>query len=306
MKLQVIKIIIATGLALAMAEFLGLENASSAGIVAMLSVLDTRKSSLKIAWQRLFSTVVALLLGTMSLGFLGFNIYGFLLYLSLFVVFAYILDVKVAIAPCSVLVTHLWIAEDLSFSFLGNEFLLMLLGTGMAILLQTYMPSRQATILSMRQDVEDQLRGVLSDLSHFLYEGKSLSQTQNLLKLETLMNKAQKTVYQEMENQLFSQTDYDWHYFNMREAQLQLLKTIDKNLQGCQLAVAEAKLLGSLFDLTANQLSEHNPATYLLEDIEAMLKHFRERDLPKSRQEFEMRAILFQVLTDLRLSLIHI
>ncbi|MBM9832579.1 FUSC family protein, partial [Enterococcus faecalis] len=116
MTVQVLKIIIATGLAIGLAQLMGLENGTSAGIIAMLSVLDTRKSSLQIGWQRLVSTVVALTLGAVSFALLGFQLPAFLLYLSVFVFFAYRFEMKAAIAPCSVLVTHLWLAQDLSLS----------------------------------------------------------------------------------------------------------------------------------------------------------------------------------------------
>lgn len=298
MRLQILKIVGATGLAVALAHYLGLDNASSAGIIAMLSVLDTRKSSLRIAWQRLMSTVVALVLGVLSFSVLGFQLSAFLLYLTAFVAFAYRFDFKPAIAPCSVLVTHLWLSRDLSLPFLGNEALLMMLGTGMAILLHTYMPSRQESIIAARSNIESQLKEQLLLLSALLRQEQEV--TRNRLEdLEALIAESKKTVYQERDNQLFSQTDYDLHYLDMRQDQVQLLNIMSHNLESCHLATIEAKLLASLFELTADQLSESNPATYLLQDIEAMLKQFRERDLPKTREEFETRAILFQLLTDL-------
>ncbi|WP_423828570.1 aromatic acid exporter family protein, partial [Staphylococcus aureus] len=46
---RTIKLILTTVLAIYLAEFLGLSYATSAGIIAILSLLDTRKSSLKMA-----------------------------------------------------------------------------------------------------------------------------------------------------------------------------------------------------------------------------------------------------------------
>lgn len=299
MILQVLKLITATGLAVWLAQNLGLDNASSAGILAMLSLLDTRKSSLKLAWQRLISTLVALFLAYVAFGSLGFNLLAFLLYLLVFASFALYFEMKPVLAPCSVLVTHLWIAQDLSLALLGNELLLMLIGAGMAILLHAYMPSRQEAIKELRLRLELGLRDSLYGLANSLYQGESLGQRQDSQTLTDLITEAKILVYQEQDNQLFSQLDYDLHYFDMRQGQLTLLLTMQDNLEVCRLDSHEAKLLASLFELTANQLDEHNPATYLLEDIEQMLAHFRERDLPKDRQEFETRAILFQLLTDL-------
>ena len=58
-------------------------------------------------------------------------------------------------------------------------------------------------------------------------------------------------------------------------------------------------ILAQLFKKTAQQLSQENPAQELLNDITQYLAIFRERPLPKTREEFETRATLLQLLRDL-------
>ena len=58
-------------------------------------------------------------------------------------------------------------------------------------------------------------------------------------------------------------------------------------------------ILAQLFKKTARQLSQENPAQDLLDDISQYLAIFRERPLPKTREEFETRATLLQLLRDL-------
>ena len=65
------------------------------------------------------------------------------------------------------------------------------------------------------------------------------------------------------------------------------------------MAASESLILARLFSKTAQQLSQENPAHELVEEIEACLDVFRERPLPKTRQEFETRATLLQLLRDL-------
>ncbi|MGZ7257892.1 aromatic acid exporter family protein, partial [Streptococcus pyogenes] len=55
----------------------------------------------------------------------------------------------------------------------------------------------------------------------------------------------------------------------------------------------------SLFERTAQQLSRENSALELLDDIALFHQTFRERPLPQTRQEFEIRATLFQLLQDM-------
>ena len=60
-------------------------------------------------------------------------------------------------------------------------------------------------------------------------------------------------------------------------------------------------ILVQLFKKTAQQLSQENPAQDLLDDISQYLAIFRERPLPKTREEFETRATLLQLLRDLEI-----
>ena len=57
---RTIKLTLATCLAAALAYALGLTYAISAGVIAILSISDTRRSTIKQAYQRFMSTLLAL------------------------------------------------------------------------------------------------------------------------------------------------------------------------------------------------------------------------------------------------------
>ena len=69
---RTIKLTLATCLAAALAYALGLTYAISAGVIAVLSISDTRRSTIKQAYQRFMSTLLALAIG--SLAFFLFRI----------------------------------------------------------------------------------------------------------------------------------------------------------------------------------------------------------------------------------------
>ena len=85
----------------------------------------------------------------------------------------------------------------------------------------------------------------------------------------------------------------------MRKRQNDILRDMAENINRCQLAASESMILAQLFKKTAKQLSQENPAQDLLGDISQYLAIFRERPLPKNREEFETRATLLQLLRDL-------
>ncbi|WP_421425767.1 aromatic acid exporter family protein [Streptococcus suis] len=299
LSLRTIKLIFATVLAIYLATALGLSYATAAGIIAILSVLDTRKSSFKMARNRLFSTLLALTIAVLTFALFGFGIWTLGIYLALYVPLAYRFNWEAGIAPSTVLVTHLLLEQDISLIFLGNELALFLIGAGLALLFNLYMPSQEKQIEAYHDQVEDLLKQILLRFEAFLLNGDGRNEAALITQLDKTLDEALKVVYLDRHNQLFQQTNYQVHYFEMRAAQNKILRTMAGNINKCLLEGRENVILSSLFERTAQQLSRENSAKELLLDIELFHATFRERPLPQTREEFETRATLFQLLHDM-------
>ncbi|HEM5144513.1 TPA: aromatic acid exporter family protein [Streptococcus suis] len=299
LSLRTIKLIFATVLAISLATALGLSYATAAGIIAILSVLDTRKSSFKMARNRLFSTLLALTIAVLTFALFGFGIWTLGIYLALYVPLAYRFNWEAGIAPSTVLVTHLLLEQDISLIFLGNELTLFLIGAGLALLFNLYMPSQEKKIQAYHDQVEDLLKQILLRFEAFLLNGDGRNEAELITQLDQTLAQALKVVYLDRHNQLFQQTNYQVHYFEMRAAQNKILRTMAGNINKCLLEGRENVILSSLFERAAQQLSRENSAKELLLDIELFHATFRERPLPQTREEFETRATLFQLLHDM-------
>ncbi|HEL1644884.1 TPA: aromatic acid exporter family protein [Streptococcus suis] len=299
LSLRTIKLIFATVLAISLATALGLSYATAAGIIAILSVLDTRKSSFKMARNRLFSILLALTIAVLTFALFGFGIWTLGIYLALYVPLAYRFNWEAGIAPSTVLVTHLLLEQDISLIFLGNELTLFLIGAGLALLFNLYMPSQEKKIQAYHDQVEDLLKQILLRFEAFLLNGDGRNEAELITQLDQTLAQALKVVYLDRHNQLFQQTNYQVHYFEMRAAQNKILRTMAGNINKCLLEGRENVILSSLFERAAQQLSRENSAKELLLDIELFHATFRERPLPQTREEFETRATLFQLLHDM-------
>lgn len=299
LSLRTIKLIFATVLAIYLATALGLSYATAAGIIAILSVLDTRKSSFKMARNRLFSTLLALTIAVLTFALFDFGIWTLGIYLALYVPLAYRFNWEAGIAPSTVLVTHLLLEQNISLVFLGNELALFLIGAGLALLFNLYMPSQEKRIESYHDQVEDLLKQILLRFEAFLLNGDGRNEAELITQLDQTLDEALKVVYLDRHNQLFQQTNYQVHYFEMRAAQNKILRTMAGNINKCLLEGRENVILSSLFERAAQQLSRENSAKELLLDIELFHTTFRERPLPQTREEFETRATLFQLLHDM-------
>jgi len=298
--LRAIKIALATTIAILIAQAFQLEYSVSAGVVAILSVLDTKKSSVIIAFQRVGSTILALGVATILFQLVGFNTIVFGFYLLIYIPLAYKLNVEVGIAPCSVLVSHLLLEQSTSITWLANEMSLMVVGVGMAILFNLYMPSKENQLMQLRDEIEEKMKHVLMNFAVVLETGYPNDQVEIFIKeLSVNLKTAEKMAYLESNNQLLSQNDdYMIQYIDMRQQQAKILAEMSIDISVCSLPTKQNNTLARLFQQTANQLHESNPAIDLMKDLESMLTDFRNSDLPKTRSEFENRAALFVLLND--------
>ena len=295
---RTIKLILATCLACLVASFLDLSSAVSAGIIALLSLSDTRRSTLKLAHNRFFSMILALTIGVLAFQLLGFHLWSLGLYLALYIPIAYKMGLEIGITPSSVLVGHLLVQESISLTLLINEFLLFAIGTGFALLVNLYMPSREEEISHYYTLVEEKLKNILLRFNYYLSRGDGRNKAQLVDELDSLLEEALRLVYLDHSNHLFHQTDYHIHYFEMRQSQSRILRNMAQQINTCQLAASETLILAQLFSKIAGQLSQTNPASSLLDDIERFLEVFRNRSLPKTHEEFETRATLLQLLRE--------
>ena len=162
------------------------------------------------------------------------------------------------------------------------------------------MQSYQQEIEKKREEIESKLREILCLMASFLREGNGTNDAKLISEAKATLTEAQKLLYIESENQLFSQFNKDLCYFEMRAEQLQLLEVMAKNLNDFHCPAREADLLAEMFHSTGEQLHLTNTGVSLMDEIQDYIDEFRNLDLPKTRDEFEYRATLFQLLRDLQ------
>lgn len=89
----------------------------------------------------------------------------------------------------------------------------------------------------------------------------------------------------------------------MRRQQYKILKEMFEKAAKLTLVTPQAyDLAGFIMDI-ANTLSETENAKGLLKMEDELLIKYKESPLPASREEFENRAVLYVILTDLRMFL---
>lgn len=299
---RTIRIVLSALLANLVASLIGLNNPYSAGIIAILTVLNTRQKTMDRAKQYLISIILAFTVATVIFLIFGFSIYSFAVYLAIYVPLAYYLKVDDGIAPCSVLVTHFLIAESVSWQWQLNGLSLMLIGLFFALLANVWIPSHNKALVVYVDKIEKQMSLILFRLEKRLLERNTKSNRveEELKELCALIDELEDLAYVELENRQSKSMEDDYYikYAHMRKHQHEILDRITDSLSNVLPDTQENKILASIFGETAEQLDETNTGSELLTQIEDLYQVFRDSELPKTREEFESRAILYSILVD--------
>lgn len=287
-------------LALAAAEAMGLDYAASAAVVTLLTIQNTRRATLSLALRRVLSFLVMLALTYVIYGALGYHALAFGLVLLLLVAVSYWFGWEDAIFVNAVIATHFLTGKSHSLTFVENEALLVLLGMGIAILLNTYMPDGAASIRRDIRSIEEQMQRILERLAEGLRDAERRQGSEELLEeLRNHLTQGLERAFENRENTFSNHSQYYIEYMEMRKSQCQVLEALlDSSRALTELPRQAEPIALFLYEISAS-FHERNNVQDLVRKLEELLKGMRLEPLPKSRREFEDRAILFHMLLDL-------
>ena len=297
---RTLKTAFGAALAILISQRLGLSYAVNAGIIVILSVQNTRKKSRDLAVMRLGSTVLALSIGALVFTLVGFNAIAFGIYLLLFIPIAVRLKFHDGIVPCSVLVTHLLAVQSVSWFWLGNEMMQMVIGAGIGFLVNLHMPSLENQLDEDMVEIERLMSRILISLSHSLRNRKQDQEEEELYRsLEAKLREGYDRALRQAGNNLIREVLYHVKYMELRNIQLEILTYMRRYSKRIYQSTEETAMVAALTELVAEQF--HDMVT-----SEPVLRKFREykeacqiMDLPKSREEFESSASLYEYIHDL-------
>ena len=298
--LRTIKTVIASVLAILIATQLHLLYATAAGIIAILSVGNTKKTSLKSGLGRLLSLGVAIILSFICFTTLGFHPWAFGVFLLVFIPLSVRFNLADAIVVNSVLITHFLVEKSFSWQMILNETLLMTIGVGLALLLNLYMPDNEKQLKEDIKAIEEDFRTIIFAMAAHLNLEKIAPLDDACLDLRSKLRAALNQAHIHQKNQWLSEEDYYSDYFSMRLAQLRILRDMVNLLIEIDIDGLFVDELRKVLISTAENFAEENDGKLILWQIEAVYQNYRQKPLPQTREEFENRALLFQFLQSFR------
>lgn len=298
--IKIIKIAAGSCLAIIIAQLAGVQYSASAGIITLLSIQDTKKATLEVAAKRTAAFVTAVIIAYGCFMALGFHPYAFGVFLLFFVAVCIGTGIQDGISMCAVLVTHFLVEKSMSTEWIKNEAMLMLIGTGIGILLNLYMPRYVNQIRTRQVAIEMEMRLILKGIATFLTDQQAQFElSYDFSHIEAETEAALRQAYADNDNILRYELRYFIQYMEMRKSQIVVLKHIMDQVAGMSSRPVQSIRVAALIDDILLSLRESNNARRLLENLHQMKIQFKESPLPKDRQEFEDRAILYSLINSL-------
>lgn len=299
--LKLIKIAAGAVIAMGIALLPGLKYFASAGIILILTIQDTKRETVKIALKRIAAFCAVTVLSAIVFGALGYGLGSFGIVLALFVFVCFFFDMNEAIAMNSVLATHYLAEQSCGADMIANEFLLLFIGAGTGILLNLFIPKNIADIKRVQQETDERFRRIIKRMSvYILADDKSEYTGSCFEEIEEMLGELKREAIRYIGNSFSGDNDYFLRYVNMRREQCKILKRIYSDIVRINFVPEQARPISDFFDKMSDEFHERNDAADLLSETDRLFEMYSRDELPSSRAEFENRALLFHILTDIR------
>jgi uncharacterized membrane protein YgaE (UPF0421/DUF939 family) len=296
---RTIKTAIGATAAIFISRKLGLEYPISAAIITILSIQNTRKQSVNVAFQRLGAGILALALATILFRVIGFNEITFGIFLLIFIPLSVRLKVEEGIVVSAVIVIRLLGEESTSFLWWKNEMSLMFVGVSVALILNFFMPSLEAQIMKDQIYIRKKIKEILILMSKSLRDSRNAIDDEVFTDLEERLFKARKLALINYGNYFFTDVSYYVRYMEMRQKQFETLKRMRDHLRRFFITYVQMEMIADFTERTANFITEEDTAEITLHKLNLLRDNIRKMPLPSTREEFENRAILFMFINEL-------
>ncbi|ULG73401.1 aromatic acid exporter family protein [Macrococcus brunensis] len=296
----------AFGMAIAViiAKYLGVVNFSSAAILVVLCIKNTKMKSVQAAWARLISCLLGLIFASAIFELLGYYPMVLGLVVLLFIPTTVVLGTQEGVVTACVIILHCFNSKGVSAGFMLNETLLIIVGLSIALVLNLYMPNRAKELDLFRTKIEQEFQVIMSEFSEALkYVDIELDHKlidQALLTIE----KAKSVAFMDVENHFVRNQNSYYHYFDMRSKQARLLHRMVDLINDVSRSEQLHLQLSELIHEMGQNISSNDHTAIRLHDLYAIQLEMREHPLPDNYEALHSRASAFQLLRELEAYLI--
>lgn len=300
--LQSIKIMLGSSIAIFIATEMELQYATSAGIITLLTLVTTKLETLKLSIYRLITY-----LGTVLVGMVVFSqvdnawvSYGIFIFIIVFA--SEYVGWRATISVNAVIGTHFMTDRNFSAEFIMNEFMLVIIGISLAIVLNAVHrnDSNEKRLLHNIEYTERTLQEVLQQMTEYLTCEKSVKNV--WLELTTLEKNIEHFIELAVEynNNVFdNEGNYYEQYFEMRMKQCGILHNLHFEMRKMRNMPEEAAIVAEFISDMKQYVVQFQDCSEHLRKMTNKFEDVVMYDVPNTREIFESRAKLYHILMDL-------
>ncbi|MBG0917263.1 conserved membrane hypothetical protein [Exiguobacterium sp. 8H] len=303
---RTLKTAVAAGIAMLISETIHLDYFVFAAIIAILSIQETRKKSIRASYERVMASLLAIGMGAAMFTLLGYSPVTLTLYFVIFIPLVQQLKLQDGLITSVVILTHLYTEAQFSLELFINELLLIAIGVGVGLIVNMYMPTLDREIERIKENIDRSLAVLFYDVAACVETGVYNNHSMMLIKTRDYLKEGKDLALRRMGNSIGKRNeDMDYLYFRMRERQYDILKRVADNAREITMVVNEAKPVATFLRRVGDHVNEQADASVFLQELEEMIEHYRKNvPLPTTREEFEVRSSLLNILSDVKSYLI--
>lgn len=296
---RTLKTAFGTALAIMIAYKLGLTNYTTTGIMTILCVQVTKRKSLLASWERLLACILAMPFSAFFFEVFGYHPIVIGLCLLFFIPTLVMINAKEGIVISTVIVLHFFSAGKLSKELFLNELGITVVGIGVALLMNLYMPSMEKKLQEYQALIEQNFRNIFKELIHYIQINDSSWDGREFATTGKIIDEAKTLAFWDVENHFLRTENFYYRYFKMREKQFEVLERLLPNVVSLSLNPEQRKMVGEFLNELYLNIHAKNTAHIYLKQLKDMKEYFEQMELPKTHEEFMSRAALFHFIKEM-------
>jgi uncharacterized membrane protein YgaE (UPF0421/DUF939 family) len=301
---RTIKTALGTALAIIIANQLGLQNYVSAGIITILCIQVTKLRTLRTSWERFAACILAMPVSYLFFDLIAYHPVMIGIMLLFFIPFLVMLHLRDGVVTSSVIILHIYSAGNVTWTLLFQEFGIIVTGVGIALVMNLYMPSLDNKLVGYQQKIERNLKIIFDEMVSYLKTCESDWKGQEIVDTARLIAEAKTLSFQKVENHFLTNENLYFHYFEMRGKQLEIVERVLPMITSIPAAIEQGHMMAEFLEELSGHIHPGNTANHFLKKLGVLRAEFEKMPLPSTREEFESRAALFQLLKEMEQYLI--
>lgn len=297
--LRTVKTAVGVTLAVSIAQLLGLDQYASAGMLAILCIQSTKKQSLITSRNRFLGSFITIALSYLLFEGIAFHpvLIGCLLFI--YIPISVYFNMTDSIVTSAVVGLHLYSYGYINLPLILNEVAILSIGITVALGLNLFMPNLDGLLDKNQKQVDENFKKIFKEIVNFLTNSQTEWSGKELLETEKLIKKSKKLAIVEQENRLFDKNESYYAYFQLRDQQLAILERVLPYIASIPDSLPQSKLIARFITEMTDFIHSGAKVDVILDSLYDLREDFKKMELPKTREEFEIRASLFYFVQEM-------